>query len=203
MIKGEKMMFLIKRKKHIVFGLIVIFFLVSLFLAYSLIKEDNEIDPQTLEKRILSLGELTTVEYYYKDILHYQDARELKGIELPFSAKSLLILYEGYIKAGVDLTNISIEVKEEKNITLKLKNAHFTDNVIKEESIKVYDEKSGLFNPLKLEEVFHLLEEKKKKTQQELKKEGFLKEANQRTEKLLTSLLKEMGFERITIQFQS
>lgn len=195
-------MALIKRKKCIVFGLIIIFLFIYLFLAYGLIKEDNEIDPQTLEKRILSLGELTTVEYYYKDILHYQDAKELKGIELPFSDKSLLILYEGYIKAGVDLTDISIEVKGEKNITLKLKNAHFTDNVIKEESIKVYDEKSGLLNPLKLEEVFNLLEKEKKKTQQELKKEGFLKEANEKAKKLLTPLLEEMGFKDIQFKFQ-
>lgn len=197
-------MIFIKRKPSIIFIFLLVLFLIFFLILYPFkTKTKENTDMETLEKRILSLGEFTTVEYHYKDILHYQNTKELKGIELPFSNKSLLILYEGYIKAGVDLHDVSIHVGKEKNITLKLKKAHFTDNVINEEKIQVYDEKSGLFNPLRLEEVFDLLEKEKKKKQEKLKKEGFLEEANKKAEKLLIPLLKEMGFEKITIQFQS
>jgi hypothetical protein len=73
--------------------------------------------------------------------------------------------------------------------------------VIYEDSVKVYDEKSGLFNPLKLEEVFQLLDKEKYRLEQSLKEDGFLEEANLRTKKLVTPLLEEMGFEDILIEF--
>ena len=101
----------------------------------------------------------------------------------------------GYVKAGVDLKDIVIEVHPENHITIYLRNAHFTNNVIYEDSVKVYDEKSGLFNPLKLEEVFQLLDKEKYRLEQSLKEDGFLEEANLRTKKLVTPLLEEMGLD--------
>lgn len=202
MIRGVKIMFLIKRKKYILAIFMVILLFIYLFFIYDFNIGESRLNTQALEQRIISLGELATLEYHYQNLFHYKDTKELKGIELPFTEKTLLILYEGYIKAGVDLTEVSIQIEEGKNITLELKTAYFTDNVINEESVQVYDEKSGLFNPLKLEEVFDLLEEEKKKTQQELKKDGFLGEANAKAEKLLIPMLEEMGFKEIEIEFQ-
>lgn len=195
-------MILKKKKKHILFICIIAFVFLYALTVYPSSFTEEELDIQDLEKRILSLGELTTIEYHYQNLLSYEDTKELKGIELPFASKSLLVLYQGYIKAGVDLTDVSITVDDERNIVLKLKAATFTDNVISEENITIYHEKSSLLNPLKVEEVFHLLEVEKKKTQQELDQKGFLKQANQRTEELLNPLLKEMGFEKVTIEFE-
>lgn len=192
----------LKKRNKILIVILVGLFLFGIYILYiNLIDQKSKLDTQALEKRIISLGELSTIEYYYQNILKYVDTKELKGIKLPFTTKSLFILYEGYVKAGVDLRDITIEIHSEDHIALHLKSADFTNNVINEESVKVYDERSGLFNPLKVEEVFQFLDREKIKLQQNLKEEGFLEEANQRAKKLITPLLIEMGFEKIDIKF--
>lgn len=181
-----------------------LFILLSLFIVILFpFKTQNNVnlDPKTIEKKIIPLGDLITVQYNYRNILSYEHTKEYKGIELPFTTKGFLIEYTGYIKAGVDLKNIEVKIKE-KDISITLKEAAFTDNVINEEDVLVYDERSGLFNKLNLEEVFKILEKEKKNTQEELKKTQFLKKANEKTKKLLEALLKEMGFENITIYFK-
>lgn len=195
-------MFKIKyRKERII--LLSLLFLIGLFVFFSFKSPPQEIvDSQILEKKILSLGELTTLKYQYKNIISYEDSKQLKGLELPFTTKSFLIVYEGYIKAGVDLKNIDIRISQEDQIVLTLPSAQFTDNVINEEDVVVYDEKSGLFNKIKIQEVFERLEKEKKKMEKELQEKGFLLEANAQAEKLLLALLKEMGFNDIDMNFK-
>lgn len=202
MISFIKHIGLIRRKGFLLLIMTLLVLLLSIFFVLSSsIQPKNQVDTQALEKRIRSLGELNTIEYRYQNLLKYEDTKELKGFKLPFTTKSLILLYEGYVKAGVDLKDIVIEVHPENHITIYLRNAHFTNNVIYEDSVKVYDEKSGLFNPLKLEEVFQLLDKEKYRLEQSLKEDGFLEEANLRTKKLVTPLLEEMGFEDILIEF--
>jgi hypothetical protein len=193
---------IINRKWSIlIITLIIIILLCSYFyFVHDKIKEDF-IDRETLEEKIIMLGELTTLQYNYNNLLNFRDSLEIRGYEIPFTKKSFLLMYEGYIKAGVDLQTIQVELHGENSISLILNNAEFTDNVIKEDSVKVFDEKSGLFNPIMIDDVFNILEEEKKKTEIELRQKGFLDEANDKTLRILTPLLKEMGFEEINIYF--
>ncbi len=189
-------------------NMIIIVLLVSLtgliaFNYYSSRYSNLEVvNSETIEEKIISLGELATIEYNYKDVLLYEDTKELSGLYIPFTKKSFIIVYGGYVKAGVDLENMNILLDNENNITLLLQNAKFLDNVINEEEVVVYDERSGLFNKLKIEDVFKVLEGEKQTIEDKLIKNGFLKEANTRTEKLLISLLSEMGFNNISIDFR-
>src|SRR5690554_1754127 len=144
----------IKRKRIMLLSVAILVLILGIYLVLSSsIQPKNQVDTHALEKRIRSLGELSTIEYHYQNLLKYEDTKELKGIKLPFTTKSLFLLYEGYVKAGVDLKDITIEVHPENRIKLNLKKAEFTNNVINEDRVKIYDERSGLFNPLKLEDV--------------------------------------------------
>lgn len=188
-------------KRILVVSLLVIVLLAGYVYLGNNIKNKSRFDIDNLQKRITSLGELNTIEYYYQNLLRFEDSKELKGIKLPFTTKAFLIMYEGYIKAGVDLRDAKIEVEDEKKAIISLRGADFTNNVIKEDSVKIYDERSGLFNPLKIKEVFQLLDKEKNKLQQQLAEEGFLEEANQKNQRLITSLLAEIGFKEIIFQF--
>ncbi len=188
-------------KKKTLFIILLFISLVIIYIYYTGLQgEKGSLDGDNLQKRITSLGELNTIEYYYQNLLSFEDSKELRGIKLPFTTKSLLIMYEGYIKAGVDLREAEIEV-EEDIVILHLRKSVITNNVIKEDRVKIYDEKSGLFNPLKIKEVFQLLDKEKNKVQEELIEGGFLEEANQRAEKLIRPLLLEMDFKEVVFDF--
>ena len=188
-------------KKKILFIILLAIALVIIYFFYTdLLGEKTNLDIDNIQRKITSLGELNTIEYYYQNLLSFEDSKELRGIKLPFTTKSLLIMYEGYIKAGVDLREAEIEV-EEDIVILHLRKSVITNNVIKEDRVKIYDEKSGLFNPLKIKEVFQLLDKEKNKVQEELIEGGFLEEANQRAEKLIRPLLLEMDFKEVVFDF--
>ena len=203
-LKGGVPMAIFKRiftKKKILFIILLAIALVIIYFFYTdLLGEKTNLDIDNIQRKITSLGELNTIEYYYQNLLSFEDSKELRGIKLPFTTKSLLIMYEGYIKAGVDLREAEIEV-EEDIVILHLRKSVITNNVIKEDRVKIYDEKSGLFNPLKIKEVFQLLDKEKNKVQEELIEGGFLEEANQRAEKLIRPLLLEMDFKEVVFDF--
>ncbi len=186
---------------------VVIFILVSVIIAFSfnyyinLNKSEETISSTTIEERLIHLEELATIKYNYKDIVSYENRKHFQGINIPFTKKSFIITYSGYIKAGVNLDNMDIIVGDDNSIVIKLDGAEIIDNVINEESAEVYDENSGIFNKLNYQELFQVLSEEKAKTKEELINNGFLDEANNRARILLNEILKNIGFENITIEF--
>lgn len=198
---------LIKRKT--IKGIIIILVVFLVFSYFYLYFENNKdhlkthlIETKKIEEKVISLGELSSLQYNYKNMVHYEDCLDIRGYEIPFTQKSFFIMYEGYIKAGVNLKTVEIRLHDDNKISIALDSAEFTDHVIDENQIKIYDEKSGLFNKIILEDAFHVLAEEKKKTETQLKHEEFLEDANNQTIKLLTPVLKEMGFEDIQFHFK-
>ena len=101
-----------------------------------------------------SIRELSTVKFFYSDVIAFKDNKRLKDFDIPFTQKSFLIKYDGYIKAGISGDSIKIVSNKDKSIKLMIKGSGILDHVIDESSIYVYDEKSSLFNDLSIKDVF-------------------------------------------------
>ncbi|WP_432664304.1 DUF4230 domain-containing protein [Wukongibacter baidiensis] len=169
------------------------------------IEHQEKIGTSTIEEKIAGISELAVVKYNYKDIATFKDAKKVNGLNVPFGEKSFIIVFSGYVKAGVDLNNIDIEIDEEnnKNVIVRIDNAKIIDNVINEEDAKVYDEKSNVFNSLSLEDLLKVLAQKKVDVEEELQENGFMEEANKRCERLIEGLLIGMGFEEVKVEFRN
>lgn len=114
------------------------------------------VDISAIIVEIHSIGELATVEYLYTDAGKYEDAAELFGKEIPFSftTKSFIAKWDGSIKAGIDITKVTAEVNEPaKEIVVHIPKAEILSHEIDDESIETLDEKDGLFNPIRVEDV--------------------------------------------------
>ncbi|WP_432408971.1 DUF4230 domain-containing protein [Wukongibacter sp. M2B1] len=162
------------------------------------------ISVSTIEEKIARISELAVLKYNYKDIATFQDVKKMNGINLPFSEKSFIIVYSGYVKAGIDLSNIDVEIdqKNEKSVRVKLDKAKIIDNVINEDDAKVYDEKSNIFNKLSLEDLLKVFAQKRIDIEEELQENGFLGEANKHCKRLIEGLLIGIGFEEVKIEFR-
>ena len=110
-----------------------------------------ELLSNTIEEQLSKILELSTVKYNYTNVVSYKDSRKLSGLNLPFTSKSFLIKYDGYIKAGVDLNTVETEITDTKSIKMTLDKPKVFDNVIIEEEVYVYDEKDSIFNKLSFE----------------------------------------------------
>jgi hypothetical protein len=168
------------------------------------IKEKNAIRSDLIEEKISKISELATLKYTYKNVVTLKTSKEFSNnIKIPFTDKSLIFTYTGYIKAGIDLTSVDVSINEnEKSILIKVKNAIVLDNIVDEDSVEVYDEKSSIFNKIKTSDYLDSIVAEKEKTEKELIKDGFLDQANEHTRLILDTLVSEMGFNKIEIKFE-
>lgn len=165
-------------------------------------KQDKVVDRSNVTNEFKNISELATYKNSYTDVLFIKDSKKIKEFTIPFTTNSILIKYSGYIKAGVDLQSAQIDLDEsEKKITVKLKKSKILDNVIDTNSVTVLDETTSIFSKVQTKEIFDEINNNKGQVVDKLVKEGFLDKANENTKILLKGLLKNMGFEKISIEF--
>ncbi|MGV8982252.1 DUF4230 domain-containing protein [Clostridium sp.] len=194
---------LIKRKHKLIFVIVLICSTIWAIIIYSTIndfKNDSVINTTIIAERLSKISELSTIKYNYSNIISLKNSKTFKDFSIPFTEKSFLIKYSGYIKAGVDLKDLDIVVNKD-SITITLKKSKILDHVINNEDLFVYDEKSSMFNKLSMQDVINEIGNEKYKVEADLIKTGFLDMANANSKLLLQGILLDMGFKNVTIVF--
>lgn len=167
------------------------------------IVENQTIEDSTvILERVERLWELSSNKYFYSNVVAFKDNMKIKDFQLPFTEKSFLIKYDGYLKAGINAQDIQILSNEGKAIEVKLKNSKILDHVIDEKSIYVYDEKNSVFNNLSINDIFNQLSSEKDKIETQLEEKGFLKDTDNNIKYFLEEFLKNLGYESINIIFE-
>lgn len=164
-----------------------------------------EIDLAVIDSKLQVIGELATVEYLYTDANRFSDPKEVLGISIPFTTKSFVAKWDGIIKAGIDVAQLRAELKEkEKVILVYLPAPRILSHEIKMDTVETLDEKSGLFNPIKVDDVNSLYAVSKDAMEQRAKENGLLVNALENAKQIISSLLATVpGFtEEHTVEFQ-
>lgn len=190
-----------KRKGIIISIIVVIVFSLFMYFKFSIKKETVKLS-DTIEEKLAKILEVATVKYNYTNVVTYKDNKKVSGLNVPFTNKSFIIKYSGYIKAGVDLNGIEIQVIDPKTVKIILDKPKVFDNVIMEEDVYVYDERDSVFNKLSFNDLYDVLVEEKKSMEEEVIEKGLLNDAEKNAKDVLMSLLESMGFENIEIVFR-
>lgn len=149
------------------------------------------ITSEAVTQQLNSIKELVTQEYIYTNAdKRESSAKWLWGVERPFSGNSILVTYDGTIKAGVDLSQAKIDVDEEdRTITVTLPASKVTDNNIPQESITVVEVKNGLFNEVTFDNYNEFIAEQKLIMEQRAISQGILTKADEEARALVKSVL--------------
>lgn len=160
------------------------------------------VSSETLKSQLGPLQELVTQEYIYTNA----DKRESKdtwifGWTRPFSENSLLVTYDGTIKAGINFGAIDIDVDEEsRTITVILPASVITVNNIPQESITVVEVKNGLFNDVTFDDYNEFISEQKIIMEQRAIERGLLTSADEQARTLVKNFLTQLlGTDAYTI----
>lgn len=167
------------------------------------VKNHTAFDSTIIIEKIDKICELSAVKYYYSNVVSYKDNKKLKDFDLPFTQKAFLIKYDGHIKAGIDASSIDVISNEDKSIKLMIEKSKILDHVIDEKSVVVYDEKSSIFNDLSINDVFSQIISEKTSIENKLIEKGFLIEADNNLKIFLEEMLKDLGYEKIEIIFET
>lgn len=167
----------------------------------------REVSLSLIESKIQGIGELATAEYLYTDVGKFEDPIKLFGKEVPFffTTKSFIAKWDGVIKAGIRVEEITVEVNHSnKEIIVHLPEAEILDHNIDDDSIETLNEKSGLFNPIKVDDVRNFDSVSKKAMEQRAIENGILDKAYESAKETIyrlvyTSAVEKAGY---TITFK-
>ena len=114
------------------------------------------------------------------------------------------MLYEAKVKAGIDMSKISVEVNKKK-IQVTLPKATIQDTVIDSDTLEFYDEKNSLFNWEEKQDTVNALQLAKEDAKSRIDDTKLLEQAQSQAKLLIESLflpLTQEGYE-LEIQVQN
>ncbi len=107
------------------------------------------LDVTVLQQRLAKISELATVSYEYTDIARHKKTEKIWGYSIPGTTSTILLRYSGVIKAGVDLHDAKINVKD-TTVILTLPAPKVLSHSVDPSSIKIINQSNGLFSSIKI-----------------------------------------------------
>lgn len=192
-----------KIKRYLTIGLIILV-IIGIFIGFLKLKQrrSNAVISKTIEEKVSRIVELSTIKYNYTDVLSYKDSKQVSGLNIPLTEKSFIVQYSGYLKAGIDMKSIEVNLENKDTIQVVMDKAKVLENVIEEEKVKFFDERDGIFNKLNFKDLYEVLIGEKEKMKADAIEKGLLTEAEDNAEEILLSLLEAMEFKNIIIRFK-
>lgn len=180
-----------KKRNGIVVILIVIVAIGFAFFA-GMWKERKAMQPEItsslIANSVSSMQDLITTEYHYTNMGSIKAQTEFYGWKIPFTEKGFILSYEGTIYTGIDIRETDIEVLNKK-IVIKLPQPHILSHEIKEDSITVFDEKTSLLNPLKIEDYTSFSNDQKQEMEKKAIQNGLFSLTMENTKKAVEEIL--------------
>ena len=144
-----------------------------------------------IQGRINEIGQLATAEYMYEitQVLE-EPPQELFNIQLPLPTSRSIYSYGGTIKAGIEFSQVQIDVNEEtKTVTVTMPKVIQISNEIDNDSFKLYDEKNSIFNPISMESYNKSIDALKTAAEESAKERGLQENALENAKLIITNML--------------
>lgn len=150
----------------------------------------TQVSSRTTSFGLKNIGELATQAGYYTNVQVIKKSQELWGAQIPFTQSKYIFSYDGVIKAGLDFSDIDVQVNaSSKTVRVTLPEIRILSNEIDENSLEIYDESKNIFTPLDLEDVNQSLVELKEESSQTAVENGLLEQACANAELLVSAFL--------------
>lgn len=139
-----------------------------------------------LKDELKYVKDLVTVEYHYTNA----DKQEYDNSNLPFTRKSFIFSYDGVIRYGVDLQEVSIRVDDAaQTVTVTVPASKLVSHEIDEASFRILDETSSLFNPVRFGDMTEFRQEQKTEMEKKAAARGLPKQAQEQAAATIEALL--------------
>lgn len=151
-------------------------------------RDNAQLDAVVVESRLALISELATASYQYTNMGQFSSSNDFYGVTIPFTTKSFILSYDGEIKAGVDLSQAEVEVLGDR-VSVSLPAARVLSHEIDEDSIRIFDEKTSIFNPFTVEDFASFQADQKAEMEQKALERGLLGQADLQAENSVRALL--------------
>ena len=146
-----------------------------------------------LMQGIQEISDLATIRQNFQSIVMYEDARSFFGFHLPGTYKKFILKYSGSIVVGTDLSKASITQFVSGKVRITLPYSQVLDVAADMKNIKVYDQRSGIFNPLLFDEQNRAIAANLLEVEAEARSGKLLAQSNENAKSILASLCRGIG----------
>ena len=155
----------------------------------------TEVDSRLLEMNIRQVAELATLVYHYTDVGVFEEQTTIsifgRSFSLPGTSKNFIIMYDGDMRLGIDISQIAIRVSD-FDIFISLPTAEVLSHTIHEGSVQVLDENAGIFNRWSVSDYPNFIDRQKQEKEYSLIAGGLLEEASANAQEAILRLLSSM-----------
>lgn len=146
---------------------------------------------QSIEGKLAEASDLVTVEYRYTNAASQESSLKIKGWTIPLTTKRFVVRYDGVIKAGIDISKVSITV-EDMVIKVLIPRSDILSHEIDQSSLEVLDETKNIFNPIQVEDYNSFQAEQKKLCERNALSKGLLQDADENAKRVIKELIESM-----------
>ena len=171
--------------------------------------KEAQSESTTVKLRLQDIGQLNTQEAYVTEVNATKDAKQLFGVDVPFTQSTLIYSYNFRVTAGYDFSQIDLEEKPagssdgKSTVIVYLPAVEITGTEPVKDSLKVYEEKESVFNRISLDENDEALSNMRDQAEKDAISNGLLDAAEDNAKTLLSSfLLEAYPSDQYTIEFQ-
>ena len=152
------------------------------------VEVEKEISNEILEDGLRDMGVMVTEEYYFTQVENYSKTKKvMKFFE---SESNFIYSYDGTVGAGIDFTKIKVDKNADtKVVTVRLPASEVQYVDIDFNSFKVYAEKEGLWNPIKVTDYNESLVDMKKTAEEHAISKGTLNRADESARLIIESFI--------------
>lgn len=147
-----------------------------------------EIVQKVLSSKITEISELATAEYMFTNADRFEDTAHIAKVFDWMTKKAFVQKWDGKIKAGVELDNLKIDVKD-KIITITMPAAEILSYEIDYDSVEVLDETNNIFNQITVKDKTKFDKETKDSMVQRAIENGLLEKAQKNAQDVIQNLV--------------
>ena len=159
-----------------------------------IVTDNVQVITRHIEKALENASDLITAKYTYQAVDIYETSKEFKGIKVPFTKNKVVYVYDGVVKAGIDLSKVVFDVNEnEKKIIIDLPAVKIDSSEVDENSFEYPYENYSAFNKPNMKDYVDLINMLEENKRVELENNvDFLTEARNNAKKVLTGMIKSL-----------
>ena len=153
-------------------------------------------DTSVLLKQVQSLSELVTVKFHMEKVVIFEDVKW-------YGENRVLLVAHGIVKAGVDLSKATVTASPAGNsVTVTLPRPSITDVYLDDQKTQVIERNTGMLRNFDKDLEQNARRQAVDDIRRAARNAGIVKEATERAQSALSSVLQQSGFEKVEIKFE-
>lgn len=153
------------------------------------ITENHKTDLQIVEETIENASRLETADYVCTIVEDSYSYKKMFGKDIKFTETGYIVSYKGTVSAGIDLSKATVKQLDKNTIEILLPQIEVYEPNFDNASMKKYDEKNSVFNPLTIDDVNETEINAKNKIKEEAINYGIEEKAKANAEEMVLSLM--------------